>query len=119
MSGADPFARHGIRLPLALSENPDEAGVVRDADGREVFTVNTEGAWPDLTAQAVAALLLGRVNAAAPLAPAEAAELLACALDSVRTLLAPIAEKCDAALAALQTADDALADMRDCAGAIP
>ncbi|WP_246102514.1 hypothetical protein [Methylobacterium terricola] len=118
-SRAGPFARHGIRLPLALSEAPDEAGVVRDADGREVFTVNTEGTWPDPTAHAVAALLLGRANVAAPRAPAEATEFLASALDGVRTLLAPIAEECDAALAALQIADDALADLRDRAGAVP
>ncbi len=31
MREADPFTRQGIRLPLALSENPDEAGAVRDA----------------------------------------------------------------------------------------
>ncbi len=93
--------------------------MVREADGHEVFTVNTEGTWPDATAHAVAALLLGRANAAAPRAPAEAAELLASALDGVRTLLTPIAEGCDPAFAALQIADDALADLRDQAGAVP
>ncbi|MET7242450.1 hypothetical protein ABZT49_03720 [Methylobacterium sp. EM32] len=31
MSEAGPFTRHGIRLPLALSEDPDETDADRDA----------------------------------------------------------------------------------------
>ncbi|WP_407528397.1 hypothetical protein [Methylobacterium oryzisoli] len=105
------FARHCIRLPLVLSGDPDEVGVVRDADGSEVFTVNTEGTWPDENAQAVAAILLGRANVAAPRVSAELAEIFASALESIRAILAPVAEESSAALAALQVAEDALAEI--------
>jgi hypothetical protein len=119
VSAADLFARHCIRLPLVLSEDPDEVGIVRDADGYEVFTVNTEGTWPDETAHAVAAILLGRANGSAPRAPAELAEVLVSALDSIRAILAPVAEDSEAALAALQVAEDALADLHPPAAGAP
>ncbi|WP_018261318.1 hypothetical protein [Methylobacterium sp. WSM2598] len=100
-----------VRLPLAPSENPDEVGVVRCADGHEVFTVNTAGSWPNATAHAVAAFLVARINADAPRTPAESAEVLRSALGSIRAILNSVAEESEAAMAAFQVAEDALAEV--------
>lgn len=57
------FGDQNIRLPLAVSN--DHVGVVIDADGNEVFTVDTNGERPDEEAASIAVLLVDVVNATA------------------------------------------------------
>ncbi|GJD51120.1 hypothetical protein OPKNFCMD_3871 [Methylobacterium crusticola] len=112
---ADALAAHQIRLPLALNDSHNEIGVVRDADGMEVFTVNTEGTWPDHQVLAVAALLIARLNAQAPRSAVAATESALTALDAISTILAPIAESSAETMTVFQIAEDARAELHEAA----
>lgn len=57
------LSANDVRLPLRLSE--EDAGVVLDADGRDVLTVDVNGERPDDQATSIARLLVVLVNAAA------------------------------------------------------
>ncbi|WP_377299769.1 hypothetical protein [Rhizobium sp. SGZ-381] len=59
------FADQGVTLPLRLSD--EDIGVVLDADGRDVLTVDSNGERPDEQASAIALMIVSAVNAAASL----------------------------------------------------
>lgn len=69
------FASLGVRLPLRLSD--EDAGVVVDADGRDVLTVDVNGEIPDKDANGIAALAARIVNEAAGCTAAPAPPLAA------------------------------------------
>jgi len=54
------FLEQGVKLPLRPSES--ECGVVLDADGRDVLTVDSNGFQPDDQVSALATLIAACVN---------------------------------------------------------
>ena len=57
---ARSLARHGVKLPLRMSA--EEIGVVVDADGEDVFTVDVNGDLSDEGATEIAFLIMLAVN---------------------------------------------------------
>ena len=56
----DPVSLADVRLPLHLSE--EDTGVVLDADGRDVFTVDVNSERPDDQVEAIALWIVCAVN---------------------------------------------------------
>ncbi len=56
----EAFQVQGVKLPLHLSKT--DCGVVLDADGRDVLTVDSNGFQPDGQVNAIAALIAACVN---------------------------------------------------------
>lgn len=54
------FLDQGVKLPLRPSE--DDCGVVLDADGRDVLTVDSNGFQPDDQVKALVVLICACVN---------------------------------------------------------
>lgn len=71
---ADELAKLGVRLPLRVSE--EDVGVVLDAGGADVLTVDVNGERSDLVAASIAVWIVTAVNtcggyAASPIQPGE------------------------------------------------
>ncbi|WP_052201909.1 hypothetical protein [Ensifer sp. ZNC0028] len=56
----DAFLLQGVKLPLHVSK--EECGVILDADGRDVLTVDSNGFQPDDQVNAIAALIAACIN---------------------------------------------------------
>jgi hypothetical protein len=54
------LAARNVQLPLRLSE--EDLGVVLDADGRDVFTVDSNGERPDAEVEMIAEWIVVAVN---------------------------------------------------------
>lgn len=61
------FSDQGVKLPLRRSET--DCGVVLDADGRDVLTVDSNGFQPDDQVKTLAFLICACVNEHAGLSP--------------------------------------------------
>lgn len=71
---ADELAKFGVRLPLRVSD--EDVGVVLDAHGCDVLTVDVNGERSDLEAASIAVWIVTTVNtcggyAASPIQPGE------------------------------------------------
>ncbi|RVU15199.1 hypothetical protein [Methylobacterium oryzihabitans] len=100
-----------LRLPFTASLDPDELGVIRDVEGRAVCVVDAERDLADVDVARLVWLLCASVNRFRPRTPADLAESAWSALETIRAVLAPAGETNEAAMAALQVAEDALAEL--------